>query len=64
MAEYHFEIKYTKGSNNARADVLSQKSKLYGDKEVTEAILRQNSDGKIRYNHPQLVTTSEVLELD
>ena len=28
LAEYHFEIKYTKGSNNARADALSQKSKL------------------------------------
>ena len=28
LAEYHFEIKYTKGSDNARADVLSQKSEL------------------------------------
>ena len=33
-------IKYTKGSNNTRVDVLSQKSKLQGDKEVTETILR------------------------
>ena len=28
LAEYHFEIKYTKGSNNTRADALSQKSEL------------------------------------
>ena len=40
MAEYHFKIKHTKGSDNARVDVLSQKSKLQGDKEVTGAILR------------------------
>ena len=64
MAEYYFEIKHTKGSNNTRADVLSQKSELQGDKEVTGAILKQDSDGKIRYNYPQLVATSEVLELD
>ena len=47
-----------------QADVLSQKSELQGDKEVTKAILRQDSDGKIRYNYPQLVTISEVLKLD
>ena len=34
------------------------------NKEVTGAILRQNSNRKIRYNHPQLAATSKVLELD
>ena len=33
-------------------------------KKVTGAILRQNSNRKIRYNYPQLIATSEVLELD
>ena len=33
-------------------------------KKVTEAILRQNSNRKIRYNYLQLVITSKVLELD
>ena len=27
MVEYHFKIKHTKGSNNIRADTLSQKLK-------------------------------------
>ena len=30
------------------------------DKEVTGAILRKDMDGKIKYNHPQLVATYEV----
>ena len=28
LVEYHFEIEYTKGSNNTQADTLSQKLKL------------------------------------
>ena len=28
LAEYHFEIQYTKGTDNARADALSRKAKL------------------------------------
>ena len=33
-------------------------------KKITEAIFKQDSNRKIRYNHPQLVTTSKILELD
>ena len=64
LAEYYFEIKHTESSNNVKADALSQKLKLQGNKEVIGAILRQNSNGKIRYNYLQLVATSKVLELD
>jgi len=28
LVEYHFEIKYIKGIDNGRADVLSKKAKL------------------------------------
>jgi len=28
LAEYYFKIKYIKGTDNARADVLSKKAKL------------------------------------
>jgi len=28
LTEYHFEIQYTKGIDNARADTLSRKAKL------------------------------------
>ena len=33
-------------------------------KKITEAILKQDSNRKIRYNHLQLAVTSKVLELD
>ena len=45
-------------------DILSQKSELEGNKKVIKAILRQNSNKKIKYNHLQLIATSKVLELD
>jgi len=28
LVEYHFEIKYIKGTDNARVDALSRKAKL------------------------------------
>jgi len=28
LIEYYFEIQYTKGTNNARADALSRKAEL------------------------------------
>jgi len=28
LAEYHFKIKYIKGTDNARADTLSKKAEL------------------------------------
>jgi len=28
LAEYYFEIQYTKGTDNARADALSRKAEL------------------------------------
>jgi len=28
LAEYYFKIKYTKGTDNARADALSKKAEL------------------------------------
>ena len=62
LAEYYFKIKYIKGINNARVDVLSRKTELQGGEKPLDAILRLNKDKKIRYNHPQLVGTYKVLE--
>jgi len=28
LAEYHFKIKYIKGTDNARADILNRKAEL------------------------------------
>jgi len=51
LAKYHFEIKYTKGIDNTRADTLSRKAELQGKEKVKGVILRINNDGKIRYNY-------------
>jgi len=51
LAEYYFKIKYIKGTDNARVDALSKKVELQGKKKIKGAILRIDSDRKIRYNH-------------
>jgi len=51
LAEYYFEIKYIKGTDNARVDVLSRKAELQGKEKIKEVILRMDNDGRIRYNY-------------
>jgi len=51
LVEYYFEIKYIKGTDNARVDVLSRKVKLQGKEKIKGVILRKDEDGKIRYNY-------------
>jgi len=51
LAKYHFKIKYIKGTDNARVDILSRKVELQGKKKIKEVILRMDNNGKIRYNH-------------
>jgi hypothetical protein len=51
LAEYYFEIKYIKGTDNAKADILSKKAELQGKKKLLGTILHINKDGKIRYNY-------------
>jgi len=51
LAEYYFKIKYIKGIDNARVDVLSRKVELQGKEKIKGVILRMDSDGKIKYNH-------------
>ena len=59
LIEYYFEIQYTKGTENARADVLSRKAKLQNNKKLLGAILKKDSNGLIRYNYPKLAATQE-----
>jgi len=54
LAEYYFKIKYIKGTDNARVDVLSRKAELQGKEKIKGVILRMDNDGRIRYNYPQL----------
>jgi len=60
LAEYHFEIKHVKRSDNAKTDALSRKEELQGNNKVSRALLKSNKDGKIRYNHPQLSGTHKA----
>jgi len=57
LVKYYFEIKYTKGIDNARADTLSRKAELQGKKKIEGVILRIDNNSKIRYNYPQLIAT-------
>ena len=59
LAEYHFEIEYIKGIDNARADALSRKAKLQGKEKIKGVILRIDNNGRIRYNYLQLIATQE-----
>ena len=64
LIEYHFEIKYTKGTDNIRVDILSRRAELQGNEKPLGAVLRQDEDGLIRYNHPQLTAVHETPILD
>ena len=60
LIEYYFKIKHVKGSDNTKADVLSRKEELQKNNKVLGALFKENSNGKIRYNHPQLLETYKV----
>jgi len=54
LTEYHFKIEHVKGSDNAKTDALSRKKELQESNKVSGALFKEDSNGKIRYNHPQL----------
>ena len=51
LAEYYFGIEHISGIDNARADTLSRKVKLQGNKKPSGIILRLDKDRKVRYNY-------------
>ena len=64
LIEYYFKIQYTKGTKNARADVLSRKAKLQNNKKLLGAILYKDKDRLIRYNYLKIVVTQEYKLLE
>ena len=42
LIEYYFEIQYTKGTDNTRADTLSRKAKLQNNKKLLGALLQKD----------------------
>ncbi|KAJ8174656.1 hypothetical protein LV157_008777 [Aspergillus fumigatus] len=63
LSQYDFKIVHCKGTENGQADALSRRPdyELQG-KTVEPAILRQNSDGSLIYNHQVLAATIELTE--
>jgi len=57
LAEYYFEIKHVKGTDNTKADAFSQKAELQGNDKMSGTLLQLKKDGKIWYNYFQLVRT-------
>jgi len=62
LVEYHFKIEHVKGLDNARADALSRKEELQRSDKISGALFKESSNGKIWYNHPQLLKTHKALK--
>jgi len=60
--EYYFKIKYIKGIDNIKVDVLSRKTKLQNNKKIKGVILKMDKNKKIKYNYLQLAATQKELE--
>jgi len=57
LIEYYFKIKHISRIDNTRANILSRKVELQGNKKPSGVILKLNKDGKVRYNYLQLIGT-------
>ena len=64
LATYDFQIIYKKGSENLKADILSRRTDLQGGKYSRKegVILREQEDGSLTYDHPQLATMIQAQE--
>ena len=59
LTEYYFKIQYTRGTKNARVDILSRKVELQNKKKPLGAILRKDKDRLIRYKYPKVIAIRE-----
>jgi hypothetical protein len=64
LAKYHFKIKYVKGIDNIKANVLSRKAELQSSEKLLDAMLHINKNRKIRYNYLKLTVTHKALILN
>jgi len=51
LVEYYFKIKYIKGIDNVKINILSRKVELQNNKKVKGVILKMDKDRKIKYNY-------------
>jgi hypothetical protein len=61
LVKYYFKIKYIKGINNVKVDVLSRKAELQSKEKLLGIILYIDKDKKIRYNYPQILVVYKAL---
>ena len=59
LIEYYFKIQYTKGTKNARVDILSRKAGLQNKEKLLGTMLRKDKDGLIRYNYLKLAAITK-----
>ena len=65
LGQYKFEIKYTPGKDNNRADALSRRSDYMDGKEpVLHSILKVNADGSLSANPQEFNAISRILRDD
>ena len=50
LVKYYFKIKYIKGIDNIKVNILSRKAELQGSKKLLNTILYKDKDSIIRYN--------------
>jgi len=55
LIKYYFKIKHVKGLDNTKANILSRKKELQSNNKVLKALLKLKENGKIWYNHSQLL---------
>jgi len=65
LANYNYEILYTKGKDNAKADALSRRADHFRDvKPQEQSILRENPNGSLTYNHATIAATFTISDQD
>ena len=61
LSQYNFKIIHCKGNENGRADALSRRPDYEkSSKKTNPAILKENEDGTISYNHQILAATINI----
>lgn len=56
LAPFYFKIHYRKGNENGKADALSRRADhVEGKPELSPAVLRQNDNGTLGPNRPQII---------
>ena len=62
MRQYKFEIKYTPGKDNGRADALSRRPDYINRDEIQHTVLKLNKNGSLSANTREFDAIAKILE--